>query len=235
MSHQPGRRTSLLTLFGAALLSLPLIASAQEEQPICGPEIKEEIAKLLADDPAQKDPFSKEASVLQNKIYEKYSYCIPHGTHPPVEDGYCGTGFGFGSLAYERMPCCGYNPQHKEFACSIEILRRFGFGSFGPDPLGSYENVRICVDLDDNGSFEEVARGSVHVTNEIWGRNPPWYFAAFADTRLRAYDVLASMPLNGRTLRARSLLAWNAAPPGCNEQRPPIWGNALEYQIRLDP
>ncbi len=228
-----------------AMLASTSIASAQDK-PICGPEVKEQIAKMLAQDPAQKDPFSKEAAALQQKIYEKYQYCIPTedkpNENPPGSlgdptsgDGFCGIGFGFGSTYYERMPCCGYHPQKKEFACSIEILEPFGFGSFGPVPNGSFENVRICVDLDNNGVFEEVAHGSVHLGNEIWGKSPPWYFAAFADVRLRAYEKLASLPLDGRTLRARSLLAWNTAPAGCNDQKPPIWGNALEYQIRLDP
>jgi hypothetical protein len=38
--------------------------------------------------------------------------------------------------------------------------------------------------------------------------------------------------MNGATRRARSILSWALPPTNCNYQ--PIWGNALNYRIRLD-
>jgi hypothetical protein len=38
--------------------------------------------------------------------------------------------------------------------------------------------------------------------------------------------------MNGMTRNARSILSWALPPTNCNYQ--PIWGNALNYRIRLD-
>jgi hypothetical protein len=39
-------------------------------------------------------------------------------------------------------------------------------------------------------------------------------------------------PMNGATRRARSILSWALPPTSCAFQ--PIWGNAVNYRIRLD-
>jgi hypothetical protein len=38
--------------------------------------------------------------------------------------------------------------------------------------------------------------------------------------------------MNNTTRRARSILSWGFAPTNCGFN--PIWGNALNYHIRLD-
>ena len=38
--------------------------------------------------------------------------------------------------------------------------------------------------------------------------------------------------MNGPTRKARSILSWALPPTNCNYT--PIWGNALNYRIRLD-
>ena len=48
-----------------------------------------------------------------------------------------------GSLYYEEMPCCGYDPQRRAFACPVKIKQNFGFGA-SPLP-GSREYVLHCV------------------------------------------------------------------------------------------
>ena len=45
-------------------------------------------------------------------------------------------------------------------------------------------------------------------------------------------NLFTVYPMNGQTRRARSILSWGLQPTGCNYL--PIWGNALNYQIRLD-
>jgi hypothetical protein len=39
-------------------------------------------------------------------------------------------------------------------------------------------------------------------------------------------------PMNNQTRIARSILSWALPPTNCNYT--PIWGNALNYRIRLD-
>jgi hypothetical protein len=38
--------------------------------------------------------------------------------------------------------------------------------------------------------------------------------------------------MSGQARRARSILSWNLRPTGCGYQ--PIWGNVVDYTIRLD-
>lgn len=218
-------------LYAAALLSalFGTVALAQTSptdfEPICGDEVKYEIAKLLADSPTQQKPLSTEALAFQQEVYEKYSFCAQDAHHqPPIDRSeFCSRVSAVGNLGYERMPCCGYDPQKKTFGCPIRIERSTGFF---PPPGGSYEYVLTCVDL--GGGLQPVALDNVHLSNAVSGA-PPWQFAVLA----RANEKLASLPLDGKTLRARSILSWNLAPSDCNYKA--YWGHALDYQIRLDP
>ena len=54
-----------------------------------------------------------------------------------------GTGIHLGSLFFEEMSCCGYDPQRRQFACPVKINQPFGFGA-APLP-GSREHVLHCV------------------------------------------------------------------------------------------
>ena len=215
---------------GLLLASSASLASAQEKAgqqvELCGPEVKAEIAKILADDPSQKDPLSKEALSFQQEVYEKFSFCaedIANQPTPLPRNELCGRTTLVGKLNYERMPCCGYDPQKKIFGCPIRIEQPTGFG---PPFSGSHEFVLTCVDF--GGGFQRVALDTVHLSDAVSGA-PPWMFAVLAD----AEEKLSGQPLDGKTYRARSILSWNMAPTSCDYKA--YWGHALDYQIRLDP
>jgi hypothetical protein len=223
-------------LYAAALLSALLGAlfgskavaqetSPAEDEPICDDEVKYEIAKILAESPTQRKPLSQEAIAFQKKVYEKFSFCAQDANHQPPVDRreFCSRVSAVGNLGYERMPCCGYDPQKQTFGCPIRIERSTGFGA---PFIGSREYVLTCVDL--GGGLQPVALDTVHLSNAVSGA-PPWQFAVLA----RANEKLASLPLDGKTLRARSILSWNLAPDSCDYKA--YWGHALDYQIRLDP
>ena len=58
---------------------------------------------------------------------------------------------------------------------------------------------------------------------------PTWQFAVVAN----ANDNLPLVqPMSGQARGARSILSWNLRPTNCNYQ--PIWGDVLDYVIRLD-
>jgi hypothetical protein len=87
--------------------------------------------------------------------------------------------------------------------------------------------VLNCV-ADASGVLVPVARDSVHLANSVSGP-PTWQFAVIAIANQNLQTVL---PLAGQTRRARSILSWQLRPTDCNYQ--PIWGNAINYRIRLD-
>ena len=79
-------------------------------------------------------------------------------------------------------------------------------------------------------TLRPVGRDSVHLANIVNpGMIPTWQFAVIASANDNLWLV---QPMNGTTRRARSILSWALPPTDCNFQ--PIWGNALNYRIRLD-
>jgi hypothetical protein len=210
-----------------ATFAQPMLASAQ---PVCGDDVKAAIAKALAAESSNDtaDPLDSQPSALEASLYEKYAYCAADAAFDPSADSseqYCGKLHYRGSTLYERMPCCGYDPQALEFACPVEIRQRFGFGK--AQFPGSREHVLTCVDL--GAGFQPVARNSVHLADEMYGLRPNWMFAVITTAR----EQLGSVSLKSETFPARSILSWELKPDSCDYK--PIWGNVIDYAIRLDP
>jgi hypothetical protein len=132
-----------------------------------------------------------------------------------------------GSTFYEAIKTCGYHPQRKELACTIEIRQRFGFGGNVCAAAGSHEFVTFCVDY--GAGLVLVNINGFHIHDEGFGVNPNWYFAAVVQSDWR----LLSQPYRGQTLKARAILSWGA--PVLNCVNAPTWGNQADFRIRLDP
>lgn len=220
--------TQVLLAIGAVVaVSLPSSAFAQTAT-VCGPEVKAEVAKALS---AYDNLPDESKAGIEEELYAKYQYCIqdaqwaPSSFHAAARE--CGAFVSnLGSIFYEEMPCVGYDPQRRLFAAPVKIKQTFGFGGT-PFP-GSREHVLHCV-ADQAGVLQPVARGSVHLSNAIAGQFPTWQFAVIALANQNLYTVL---PLDQTTQRARSILSWAFPPTSCNYT--PIWGNAVNYRIRLD-
>jgi hypothetical protein len=218
----------MLVTASALLISLPSDALAQD-QTACGPEIKEEVAKTLSAVAGASEAVQLR---LEAELYAKYQYCAQYdAAFVPstffVAARECGAAVSnLGSLFYEEMSCCGYDPQRRQFACPVKIKQTFGFGG-APLP-GSREHVLHCV-ADASGTLVPVGRDSVHLANAIGIQPPTWQFAVIAAANQNLQTV---QPMDGQTRRARSILSWAFTPTNCNFV--PIWGNALNYRIRLD-
>src|SRR6266850_5167797 len=227
-SEVRSRAARILLVAGiAALVSLPSAALAQTPT-ICGPEVKAEVAKVLA---SVEDAPDAQKAAVQADLYAKYQVCAQDSAQVSstfiLAARECGAVVSnLGSTFYEEMSCSGYDPQRRLFASPIKIKQTFGFGN-APFP-GSREFVLHCV-ADAAGVFVPVALGSVHLANAIGYQVPTWQFAVIAPATQNLQTVL---PLNGQTRYARSILSWALPPTSCNYQ--PIWGNALNYRIRLD-
>ena len=133
-----------------------------------------------------------------------------------------------GSVFYEALTSCGYQPQRKELTCPIEIRQTFGFGGVPAlQPAGSYEYVLFCIDTP--AGLTPVNTNGVHVHDESFGVSPFWYTSAVVP----ADAALFTRPLLGQTMRGRAILSWAVPPANCNAV--PIWGNQADFKIRLDP
>jgi hypothetical protein len=217
---------ALIAGVGALLVSLPTAAHAQTAT-VCGAEVKAEVVKALS------ATFATDADKLafEKDLYVKYQFCLQDAQVVPATfvaaARECGaTVSQVGSLFYEELPCAGYDPQRREFAAPVKIKQTFGFGA-APLP-GSREHVLHCV-ADPAGILRPVGHDSVHLADAIAGSVPTWQFAVITNAN---ENLQLIQPMNGTTRRARSILSWEFTPTDCNYQ--PIWGNALNYRIRLD-
>lgn len=132
-----------------------------------------------------------------------------------------------GSIFWEEIDACGYHPQRRELDCAVEVKQQFGFAGFPAVGPGSWEWIQFCVDY--GAGLVPVNISAVHVHDEQFGVQPPWYYgvSVAADTTLHQALV------NGQTLQARAILSWTLIPTGCNYI--PVWGNQADFQIKLDP
>jgi hypothetical protein len=218
-------RAALVTMGSALLMSVP---SAAVAQTVCGPDVKEEVAKALA---AVENSSDDEKQAVEKELYAKYQACARDSELVPssffAAARQCGASVSnLGSLFYEEMSCSGYDPQRRQFASPIKVKQVFGFGG-APLP-GSRLHVLHCV-ADSSGTFVPVGHDSVHLANAIGGQNPTWQFAVIVSANENLHTL---QPMDGQSRRVRSILSWALTPRDCNYT--PIWGNALNYRIRLD-
>lgn len=222
------RAAHAAAVVASVTLLWPASPAQAQTQTNC-PEAKEVVAKTLAEIAGASDAAKLK---VEAELYAKYQYCgqqdaqsAPATFHAAARE--CGAQVSnLGSLFYEEMSCCGYDPQRRQFACPIKVKQTVGFGG-APLP-GSREHVLHCV-ADASGALVPVGRDSVHLANAIGVQAPTWQFAVVAAAN---QNLQAVQPMDGTTRRARSILSWGLTPTSCNYV--PIWGNALNYRIRLD-
>ena len=146
-----------------------------------------------------------------------------------------------GSVFYEEIKACGFYPQESRLECVIDIKQKGGYG--GPvGAFGSFEFVQFCVDWNGDSVFsasDVVGMGIVQMHDEASAASPPWQYAVYQDINppggLRTSNSGASTTTTtgGPTRKARAILSWFSAPTSCNYS--PIWGNIVDFVIRLDP
>jgi hypothetical protein len=224
--RRPFARRALIALAGMVICSVPWSAAAQTGT-VCGAEVKAEVAKSLS---AADGASDAEKLSLEKDLYAKFQYCAQDAQ--VVSAAFvaaareCGASVSnLGSTFFEEMSCVGYDPQRRQFAAPIKIKQSFGFGG-APLP-GSREHVLHCV-ADLSGVLRPVGHDSVHLADSP-NQAPTWQFAVIAAANENLQTVY---PMSGQSRRARSILSWAFTPTDCNYT--PIWGNALNYRIRLD-
>jgi len=214
---------------GLALSASQFSTAFAQTVTVCGPEVKESVAKSLA---SVENSSDAQKQLMQDDLYKKYAYCgqqdnkyAPATFLAAAQE--CGAAVSnLGSIYFEEMSCSGYDPQRRQFASPIKIQQVVGFG--GTPLPGSREYVLHCV-ADAAGIMQPVGRDSVHLSNALPGLFPTWQFAVITSATQNLQTI---QPMNNQTRTARSILSWALPPTGCNYA--PIWGNALNYRIRLD-
>src|SRR3954447_12095208 len=223
-----GIKATRIALIVAGVLAASMQSRAcAQTATVCGPEVRAEVAKALA---SFAGATGGDQLAFEKELYAKYQFCAQDAQL--VSSAFlaaareCGASVSnLGSTFYEEMSCVGYDPQRRQFASPIKIKQTFGFGG-APLP-GSREHVLHCV-ADAGGILKPVGHDSVHLADAP-NQGPTWQFAVIAAANENLQTVY---PMSGQARRARSILLWAFTPTDCNYT--PIWGNALNYRIRLD-
>jgi len=141
----------------------------------------------------------------------------------------------------EELLACGLYPQETRLECIIDIKEQSCYATT-VDGSGAFEHVLFCVDWNADTNFspaEVVGEVSVHVHDESNGQTGPWKYAVYRDftppggPRTDLGNTTTTTVTIGPTYHARAILSYNAAPSDCDFV--PIWGNVLDFDIRLDP
>lgn len=226
------RNIRSLSVVTVATLCIAVWSDGAQAQTstVCNASVKAEIAKIMN---SKSNAPESEQLALQASLYAQYKYCAQDAALVSANDPIhvaarqCGAKISYlGSTYFEEMSCCGYDPQRRQFACPVKIKQTFGFG--GTPLPGSREHTLHCV-ANAVGAFVPVGHDSVHLADAIAGSIPTWQFATVTAANNNLQTVY---PMNGATRAARSILSWNFVPTSCNYQ--PIWGNVINYRIRLD-
>ncbi len=132
---------------------------------------------------------------------------------------------------WEEIDACGYHPQRRELECAVKVKQRNGFGGIPALGPGSWEWILFCVDYPPlDGVFVPVNISAVHVHDEAFGIQPPWFYGV----AVQADEFLHPEPVDGRTLDALAILSWTLVPDmDCDFV--PTWGNQVNFKIKLDP
>src|SRR5262245_39532945 len=104
----------VMAMAGALVLSLPSAALAQTTT-VCGATVKEDVLRALA---AVENASDEEKARVEAELYQRYLPCAgdPAPSSFATTAKACGASVAArGSIFYEEMPCCGYDPQRRQF------------------------------------------------------------------------------------------------------------------------
>lgn len=223
MTKQTYLRCCLWTLLCACALVTLSVSAAQDAEPTAGCSADERAAFLDA----------ANNGVPAEDLVQIYAHCAADTT---TNTGLTEPGEkiitinnGLASTFYEQMNGCGYHPQIGVAVCDVEIKQPFGFGPFGPNPLGSTEFVDFCFRCA-AGSFQ--TQGTVHVTNDTTGVTPSWGMMAFG-----IIPPGCGYPAGtGAPIQVRATLSWGVpAINPCSNAPIMVWGNQISFDTRDDP
>jgi hypothetical protein len=119
-----GSRCPAIRWGALAGLVLPLLMATPvyAAETVCPQDVKAFVLKTLTstDQAKLKD--------TQDSLYKQFAYCAQDAQNVSAADTFfvaarqCGAKVSYlGSLFYEEMPCCGYDPQRRQFACPVQV------------------------------------------------------------------------------------------------------------------
>ncbi len=196
------------------------------------------LAQVCGDVERQQFQEAVDAGLSWAELEALFGYCA-EDVQPPLVPMLKGVGatqkviqkINTGSVYYEQMNGCGYNPQSKEVACDVEVKRNT---YYGPYPSGSQEFVRFCYACNTTSlnpsTFNSTFLGAVHVTDDNGSGGLPSYFFTASS---RTWPGNPCALNDGKAMTVRAILSWYKPVQNCTSS--PIWGNQFTFTVRRDP
>jgi hypothetical protein len=137
-----------------------------------------------------------------------------------------------GNTHYEELGCVGYHPQQQKLAGVVYVYQTSGYGS-GICGGGSTEFVRFYLSFDNGASWIDQGMTSFQAYDIAAGTE--------GSKRLEYAVSLAATPprkfcfVGNHLIRVRAILSWNNPPPPNQPNWVPVWGNAREATIQVEP
>ncbi|HEX6900220.1 MAG TPA: hypothetical protein VF789_10925 [Thermoanaerobaculia bacterium] len=219
-----------LLILGFAMTALP--CAAQEVKPV-----QDEIRPEPASDPNRSriiEALNRGNLAEAEKLFSQFSNAPGKAAAQSIK-------------SFEEIAACGFYPQETRLECIVNIKSTGGYGG-APTGRATHEFVSFWVDWDCSGSYsadEAVGLGIVHMHDEVAGAPPVWQYAVYRDIdppgSLSDKCFMRTGPggnpvmtkTRTLTLNARAILSWFAPVTSFNSV--PVWGNVVNFRIRLDP
>jgi hypothetical protein len=137
-----------------------------------------------------------------------------------------------GNMHYEELGCVGYHPQQQKLEGIVYVYQTSGYGS-GICGAGSTEFVRFYLSFDNGANWVDQGMTSFQAYDIAAGTE--------GSKRLEYAVSLPATPprkfcfIGNHLIRVRAILSWNNPPPPNQPNWVPVWGNAREATIQVEP
>lgn len=136
-----------------------------------------------------------------------------------------------GSTYYEELACVGYHPQQQRLEAVVYVYQPSGYGTDICGP-GTPEYVRFYLSFDNGITWQDQGMTSFQAYNISEGTEggKRLEYAASLEVHPKRKFCLFD-PL----IRVRAILSWNNPPPANQPNWSPVWGNARDAEILVEP
>jgi len=128
---------------------------------------------------------------------------------------------------YEELACVGYEPTAERLEAVVNVKRTYGYGG-DVCTSGSPEYVRFYIDEDNDGTWDDLGLASF-TAYDVPGDKPLEYGVSLEIDPEKALCFEENLPT------VRAILSWNQPPPANSPNFSPVWGNAVDERIQVDP
>lgn len=132
-----------------------------------------------------------------------------------------------GNTTYEELQCVGFDPQLELLEAVVLVKQDSGFLG-GICTSGSIEYIRFYLSFDGGATWDDQGQASFSA-HDIPGDKPLEYAVSLAVDPKKRWCFVENL------IKVRAILSWNNPPPANSPNFSPVWGNAVDADIQVDP